>query len=124
MAKLGSNLNTPRQKIDEVTEIIQKPEFSVELMPETIEKPVYFIDIKEERVEKPVYIEHVQNHIVKVPVYKVQEEIEVVQKPVFVEEIVEKRVTGYSLVLKRDWVLPIIMGISAIAHIWSIINGF
>lgn len=116
MAKLGSNISNIPAKVS-------KPTFEVVEFSEAVFKPVYVPQDVSETVVRPVYVVQDQVFPVKKPVYHEQTVEHLVKVPKIVETVEEIKLTTYNVVYKRDWILPGILAVSAIVHLWSVFHG-
>ena len=91
---------------------LEKPAFSVEEKVEYVSKPSFVVEERSERVIKPSFSVVERPEVVEKPVF-VTKEIEIVNEK---RQILEK----VSLSIHNsDWVLRILLGVSAAVHLWS-----
>lgn len=107
--------------------VVERPvAVTAQIEPETLEKPVFQVEEVVEFVRKPHFVVEERSEQVVKPKFEVKEHAQTVEKPVFVTKEVEIVVERQQIVdqvsvslQKTDWVLRILLGVSAAVHIWS-----
>ena len=117
MAVLGSH---PVIKQIVAPTVIEQHVIEIQEIVTIVAKPVFVVEEAVESIAKPCFIVHEQNEIVPKPHFIVQEQVFTVHKPIIKETTEDIHVTSYNILRKQDWILPAIMGLSAIAHLWSL----
>ncbi len=117
MAILGSH---PVIKQIAAPEVIEQHVTEYQEIVTVVLKPVFVVEDAVEAIVRPQFVITEHNEIVVKPHFVVQEEVFTVHKPVIRETTEDIHVTSYNILRKQDWILPAIMGLSAIAHLWSL----